>query len=142
MKFYRKVLRELVLRHGSGKKELLGAEIGVAIGKTSRFLLDGIPDLKLICVDSWQKPPEGSPYAATRDTFANNSQEIHALRFQAAIERLENHILQRRALILNLPSTVAATNFKPGSLDFVFIDADHSYEGVSADMQEIGRAHV
>lgn len=36
--------------------------------------------------------------------------------------------------LVNLPSVVAATLYADNSLDYVFLDGDHNYEGIKADL--------
>lgn len=109
-------------------------EVGVAGGRLSQRLLAGHPGLMLHMVDS---------YRATEDQPARyrDSGDIHAA-FGA------EHQKQTRALAAAvvrpysdrvsswvLDSVEAARKFSDGSVDLVFLDADHSYEGVTEDIR-------
>jgi hypothetical protein len=88
-----------------------GAEIGVLEGHYSMILLDIIPDLKLLCVDNWKYLPS------------------HELVRQRAYKNLEN-----RATIIPKHSMEALADVEDGSLDFVYIDANHQYHSVIDDI--------
>lgn len=91
-----------------------GAEIGVYLGYYSRVLLDNIPGLQLYCIDTWN----------------NNTSRKRA--FEYACEDLGRY---PGANIIRGTSVESAKQFEDGSLDFVFIDADHSYEAVKQDLE-------
>lgn len=145
MKYYRKVLANLIKdnalmwQHRTAGAincaELTGAEVGVATAKTSEFLLNRFPNLKLLAIDSWSPPVEHSSYAGTRDRFAMSSRETCNARREKAISRLQRFIDQDRAMVIDNDSVLAAHDLPDKSLDFVFIDGDHSYEGCLADMR-------
>lgn len=117
-----------------GDEPIVGVEIGVAKGGLSRHILSTMPNVKtLYLVDKWDAAsPEA--YIKTGDPAATLSQVEHKSRLdvvrQLATEyagRVE--IRQCRSTSPDLLAEMAAV--KP---DFAFIDADHSYEGVSADI--------
>jgi hypothetical protein len=64
----------------------IGAEIGVALGKNARVMLDTIQDLTLLCVDPW------TPYSNWRQEQMDN-------RYDRAIKRLAPHIKTGRVNI-------------------------------------------
>lgn len=107
-----------------------GAEIGVFAGELSRRLLSR-QDLTLYLVDSW---------AATHDERYAKSGDFHATLSQARQDyyaKLTQHMVSfagERARIVRKDSLSAAAAVPDQSLDFVFIDADHSYEGCAADI--------
>lgn len=83
---------------------IVGAEVGVLYGEMSAKLLER-NDLTLYMVDS-----------RTND------------RLPTVLARFPE-----RAKFLHMPSLEAAKQIPDGSLDFVFIDADHTLPGVSSD---------
>lgn len=109
-----------------------GVEVGVFRGVLSQYLLRKGVD-RLFMVDTWA-PAEEQPehYRETKDYCAGLS----------AAECASNEALARavaarsggKAVVLKLPSVEAARQINDGSMDFVFLDADHSYEGVRDDI--------
>lgn len=106
-------------------------EVGALRGEMARAALSERPDLRWIMIDNWlpgEEQPEG--YRATGDSLAQRS--------GAAVM---NHAAQAfavgaacRASVLFMGSVEAAHMLGDGVADLVFIDADHSYEGVMADV--------
>lgn len=119
---------EILARIGAGAR---GVEIGVFVGDLSRELLRADPNLNLIMVDSW----EGDGRAYTGD-----SGDWHATLPQCAQDQFYDKTRKRiafangRAQIIRKRSTEALADVADRSLDFVFIDADHSYEGCKSDI--------
>lgn len=111
----------------------IGAELGVWKGQTFYYLLDHLPDLKLIGVDSWPT----SEVSWQKDMALGISTwyppaEIHGHR-NRVLGKLAAY--GERARILEMDTVAAADLVEDGSLDFVFIDADHSTEGVLRDIE-------
>ena len=99
-----------------------GAEIGVLAGITSEFILKSFPALRLYCVD-----PYVSYNESNRTESAMNSFEVEARNRLAPFGE--------RAEFIKDFSVSAAEQFEDGSLDYVFIDALHTYDAVSADLK-------
>lgn len=110
------------------------AEVGVLTGRLSEYILRN-SDARVLMVDNWQTADnQPDHYKATRDA--------HALHTDVA--RVANHREQSFAVAGRYPghaeiregrSTEVAATVEDGSLDMVFLDADHSYEGVRADIK-------
>ena len=98
-------------------------EVGSWLGKSSSFLLDNKkPNQKVICVDTWR----GS---------VNEITTTHKLATQTDIfEIFKENLGSREYSALRLASVEAAATFEDASLDVVFIDAEHTYEAVCADI--------
>lgn len=98
----------------------IGAEIGVYRGDTYFYLLQNVPDLTLIGVDNWEVDPH-----------YGNVEKLGAKVRAAAARKYKD-----RSIILHGKSTDPAilARVENDSLDFVFIDADHSHEAVLADI--------
>jgi hypothetical protein len=112
---------------------LNGAEIGVDRGALSGFLLTELPQLQLIMVDTWGLFPEDSSYSQSRDLVINRTQEQRDADLLETM-RVTEHA-RERCVVCKTTSEEAAKQVPDGSLDFVFLDADHSYAGVAADIK-------
>lgn len=113
---------------------LRGVEIGVFKGQLSAILLHERPQLLLYMVDSWAPTEEQpKPYRDCGD--------FHAMLPAQKQERCYRETLTAvrfaldRAVIMRMDSMKAAAKIEDASLDFAFIDADHSYEGCMADIE-------
>jgi len=104
----------------------VGAEIGVAKGKYSKFLCRGIPNLKLYLIDSWRSYGE---YVEHHDI---EGQTILDNCYKEAKERLAPYNCE----FVRATSMDAVKTFEDKSLDFVFIDANHTFEYVVNDIAE------
>lgn len=116
-------------RH-SGFKELLkeldfrtGAEIGTKEGNYARELCVALPKLKLYCIDPWKA------YDNYQESWAEDQKTMDAL-FKRTKKRLSGFNCE----IIRKTSMEAVRDFKPNSLDFVFIDGNHEYSYVLDDI--------
>src|SRR6267378_4361777 len=105
-----------------------GAEIGVQRGHFSEHLLRYWKGQTLFCVDPWMHFNSGE-YIEPRD---NVTDTVHEDYYREALTRL--HPFGSRARVLRETSTEGAARIPDGSLDFVFIDAQHHYSAVKADI--------
>lgn len=99
----------------------VGAEIGTERGLGAASLLRGHPEMKLHCVDAW------SAYLGYRRHVP-----------QVAVDAFYEDALQRLgpmgATLHRGFSTDVAQEFTDGSLDFIYIDANHDLPHVIADL--------
>lgn len=91
-----------------------GAEIGVFTGYFSKVLLDTIPGLNLLSVDPYHR------------------QTIHAKLYPKTVSLLSKY---PNSTILKGFSVDVAKLITDDSLDFVYIDGDHSYNAVKSDVE-------
>lgn len=113
-----------------------GVELGTHRGEFARVLLSTWPGI-LHCVDPWSVPPGYEAQAAflRRDVqgASGEAQEARDEDFRAARHALAD--FGSRAQFWRKASAEAAPYFRPGSLDFVYVDADHSQEAVADDLR-------
>jgi hypothetical protein len=111
------------------------AEIGVWKGDFSERILEVVEPTRLHLIDPWQAiPGEGYEGARYGGKLADGQAEMDALH-DAVVERFAR---ERRAGVVEihrLPSLEAAERFADGELDFVYIDGNHRYEFVKADLE-------
>lgn len=105
-----KGLRDLIALLPDGIRMV---EVGCYAGESTVMFLESGKVDHIICVDDW-------------DTGANAEPK-----FDYA---MESWVARGRALKVKSLSVAAARSVADASLDFVYIDADHSYEGVIADI--------
>lgn len=96
----------------------IGCEVGVLNGRNSRNMLDRIPDLKLYCVDQWEN------YSGQRKERAHKKHKARAEKTLAGLN----------ATLIDKKSEDAYRDIPDKSLDFVYIDANHSYDFVILDI--------
>lgn len=99
----------------------VGVEIGVHRAGYSLCILNGVPDVYLHAVDPWGVYPTSH---LTKDSQANN--------YQMALNRLKP--VSDRVTIHKDYSENVYSKFKDGSLDFLFIDGDHTFDGCALDL--------
>lgn len=102
-----------------------GVEIGTADGRCTEKVLDSCPDLFMATVDLWAPQPDN----AGPEDWADWPHAQHEATARARLKRFGD-----RCQIIRSLSTTAANRFPAASLDFVFIDGDHSEDGVRADI--------
>lgn len=89
-----------------------GAEIGVDRGRFSEYMLKTIPGLHLLCVDPWHWRLRGQS------------------RYESTVRRLAPY----NATILRKTSLEAVLEIPDESLDFVYVDGDHTFDFVMTDI--------
>jgi hypothetical protein len=111
----------LTLVERFGGKLLKGAEVGVYVGENAEDLLRRLNLEKLFLIDFYRVYWEEGRKCDTRPFYSK------------AIRRVRPW--KTRVEFLVKDSVVASKDIPDGSLDFVYIDADHSYERVKADVE-------
>lgn len=106
-------------------KWYLGVELGLWQGDTIHKLLARNPELHMIGVDLWATQPD-NPGPEGYEGWDHNEHEMTCRRRCAPYSD--------RAVIIKSRTVDAAKYVADRSLDFVFIDADHSEEGCYADI--------
>jgi hypothetical protein len=121
-------------------KAAVGAEIGVFGGDFSAYLLKVAEPLVLHLIDPWVSVADPlrrwSLYGAGVRSQADMDQ-LHA----DVIGRFGGEIAGGRVVVHRAPSSAALAAMPDRSLDWIYIDGDHSYEAVIADLR-LGLAKV
>lgn len=102
-----------------------GAELGVWEGATISVLLSMNPELHMIGVDLWAPQPSNPG----PEGYEGWDHEEHYTRTVARCRPYAD-----RCELYRADTVDAAAMVEDGSLDFVFIDADHSEKGCGADI--------
>lgn len=108
-----------------------GAEIGVHEGAFSKRILKYAQPQKLYLIDPWayQEERTGSLYGGS-----TMSQSEMDARYERVLERFRPQVDKGRVEVLRMDSLAALEQVADGSLDFAYIDGDHSYAAVKADL--------
>lgn len=110
-----------------------GAEIGVCQGETSSNLCRVFPALHMHLIDTWKQWQPGTNYHDQHNEMGKLSQEKWDEYLATTIHRMEE--VKAKYTIWNMTSEEAVSNVPDQSLDFVFIDANHTYEAVKKDIE-------
>ena len=119
-KFFPKMIDALGLKSG--------VEIGVDKGDFANHILNASQIGKYYCVDTWQNDFGSDHRPDAYDKDGDN-------RFNGARTLLQGHINDGRTSLLRMTSMAASTFFPKESLDFCYIDGDHSLEGIYMDLK-------
>jgi len=109
-----------------GDDFVVGAEVGVERGRTSRRLLLRYPKLHMVLVDLWEQGDGGG-------TTSKSKKQLMACH-QEALDNMRGFEPSRWSVLQGV-SWEMANQIKDGSLDLVFIDASHTYEDVTRDLR-------
>jgi hypothetical protein len=116
-------------------KRGVGAEIGVWKGDFSERILEVVRPARLHLIDPWRavagEEYEGAWYGGK---LGEGQAEMDALH-EAVLRRFERERRKGVVEVHRLPAGEAAARFADGELDFVYVDGDHRYEGVRADLE-------
>ncbi len=119
-----KLLASLVSEHDWH----FGAELGVLDGRTFLHLLESCPRLTMVGVDIWQ--------VCLEKDRERGGRSYSSVDMEATYATLKAKVVPygARAKLLRMKTVYAASLYGDKAFDFVFIDADHTYEGVRADI--------
>jgi predicted O-methyltransferase YrrM len=106
-------------------------ELGTARGRSALFLAERLTllergDVQIWCVDTW----EGAELGKMLRTLVQYPEVLQATNSSG----LEDVDVVSKLRLVRCESTRASWLFADGAVDVVFVDADHSYDGVRADV--------
>jgi predicted O-methyltransferase YrrM len=104
---------------------LRGVEIGTADGRCTQQVLQACPRLHMVTVDPWMPQPENDG----PEDWVGWPHGDHEMTARARLAPFGP-----RCRIIKAFSVDVAATVRDGSLDFVFLDGDHSEAGVRADI--------
>lgn len=107
---------------------IVGCEVGVEKGKNAQEMFECIPNLKLYAIDSYKQHPQNR-YAKTAESLHWSDRFLQVCKGQA-YKRMQD----RNAVIIEKFSEEAVQDIPYDSLDFVYIDGDHSYDYAMVDI--------
>ncbi|GEM_PF-343203 len=109
-------------------------EIGVWRGKFSKQILDIVNPLHLALIDPWQHFGD----ADQSDAFSGRTKEIQFEEiYQDVCKDFADQITNGQVSIMRELSNTAIAQFEDGTIDFAYVDGDHSYDGVRADLENL-----
>jgi hypothetical protein len=111
------------------------AEIGTWRGDFAAVILEHRRPQLLYLVDPWEHRAEGEYEQASYGGRMEGGQQALEEMYQSVLDRFSSEIDGGQVLVLRRRSTDAAATFADESLDWVYIDGDHSYDGVKADLE-------
>ena len=112
----------------------VGVEVGVWRGDFSARILEIARPRKLHLVDPWlavrEEGYEGARYGGELDDGQAEMDAVYA----AVLERFARERGRGIVEVHRTTGVDAAARFADGELDFVYVDGDHTYEAVKADL--------
>jgi hypothetical protein len=108
-----------------------GAELGVWYGETFKYLVNNCPELTMLGVDLYEPQPDND---GPQKYYPGEHGHLweHDVYYNDMMKFCSK--TNGRASIFKGTTTDAAKTVEDESLDFVFIDADHSFRGVDTDI--------
>ena len=116
-------------------KNSVGVEIGVWAGDLSAAILRAVRPVQLHLLDPWAFAPderyEQAWYGGARAGSQAEMDEV----YKRVLQRFETEIADGAVVIHRSTSAEAAAGFEDASLDWVYVDGNHLYEYVRADLE-------
>jgi len=110
-------------------------EIGTWRGDFARWILATRRPKLLYLVDPWEHRSENAYERARFGGRANDGQAEMDDMHRAVLHRFRKNIERGQVQVRRSRSAEAASSFAEETLDWVYIDGDHTYEGVMADLE-------
>jgi hypothetical protein len=120
---------EVMLSRSLSPRTKLVVELGAWLGLSTRFIAEAAPSATVISVDHWQ----GSPEHQTQERFRNLLPRLYET-FQSRCWAYRDRVVPLRMSSLEGLKKVADAGLHP---DFIYVDAEHTYEAVTAELNLI-----
>lgn len=135
----------VMIKERYGNIPLIGVEIGVRRGDNSQSILDELNIEKLYLIDVWDLMPfdktQGVLSLLHRDhinltnhyalPFKRGKKDLNMNNYDFVVNRFKDN---KKIKLIKDFSNVAVEQFHNNTLDFVYIDADHSYKKALEDI--------
>jgi hypothetical protein len=109
----------------------VGLEIGVWQGGFAEMLLHWTKPKELHLIDPWENvDTDGYEGAFYHNSHGNDMNEA----YEFVRHRFAKEVADERVFIHRARSADIAHQFKDESFDWVYVDGDHSYEGIKSDL--------
>lgn len=106
--------------------DITGCELGVSYGFNLVYFLDNLPNIKKVyAIDPYMPYDDGPGGYVTQEVIDRVK--------QCMLNNIEPH--KDKVEFINKMSKDAVKDIPDDSLDYIFIDGDHSYEAVASDME-------
>lgn len=116
------------------------AEVGSWKGDFAASILARLQPERLYLIDPWEYRGESayehSMYGGDSPDGQRQMEEI----YNGVLARFSSEIARGQVIVLRMRSSDAATQLGEDSLDWAYIDSDHTYESVIADLESFSRA--
>lgn len=126
---FEKIYDRAVLEGNDGD---IFVEIGSFLGKSSCYLGQKIKDsgkkIKLFCVDTFTGLENDEAYKATFDKYGNDYSKVF-------LDNVKKCDLSDVIIPIQTTSAQASQLFQDQSIKFIYIDANHNYDFIKADIE-------
>jgi SAM-dependent methyltransferase len=120
-------------------RDAVCAEIGTWRGGFAATILADRSPRQLFLIDPWEHRVEETYEKASYGGNMQGGQRALDAMHQDVLDRFAEEIAAGQVVVLRKRSTDAASTFSDESLDWIYIDGDHSYDGVTADLEAYAR---
>jgi Methyltransferase domain len=111
-----------------------GAEIGSWKGDFAARILTRTKPARLFLIDPWEfRSEEEYEHAMYGGHAPDGQREMDAI-YRSVMDRFAAEVERGQVVVRRSRSADAAADFPDESLDFVYIDGDHTYAAVKADL--------
>lgn len=116
-------------------KGAVGAEIGVYRGEFSARILETVEPQRLHLIDPWLCQVDDGHAMSLYGRQCPDGQDGMNAYYDEVRARFRAEIIQRRVLLHRARSEEIATDFPDDYFDWIYVDGDHNYAAVRADLE-------